>query len=405
MLKVKNYSEFLDSVHSALSTRNKQTFLIDDIGDIFNAELTQQTWVPEELRSTIIESFPRNRLNFLNLFRVIPSSQSKLVSMRQTERSFTTTDIVVPETSGGNTVAIAKNGTLTFAGDVPEFVSRDDLGTFSTLYIDGTGYKIVSVTGANDAAQVVKVAAITTAVAASNYSIQSELHKVQPRAYGARAGTPQFAYTPESVPHISIPAVIPVHQETFEDTPLLRGLINTELTSIVVESFQEQVLAGNGTAPNMRGLINYDGIKEYTRSEQFYTGATNLLSDFRQELETSKIGPLNGILFNANMIKQANESIENEDLPLGLLRYEGGVLRAYGYPVRFTNAFPDSLMAIAGNFNKAVVAYRQQATIDVAASNRDEFEEMIVSVRINLRGVLGVQRIEAFAKQPYGSPS
>ena len=74
---------------------------------------------------------------------------------------------------------------------------------------------------------------------------------------------------------------------------------------------------------------------------------------------------------------------------------------AYGLPVYTSSVLPNNIAAYTGDFTKAVVAYRRSVRIDVSVSNRDEFEDLIVSIRASVRGVLGVPQPKAIAKIPW----
>lgn len=67
------------------------------------------------------------------------------------------------------------------------------------------------------------------------------------------------------------------------DVPALRGIIDQRLRYIVLRRLEAQIINGNGTAPNLRGILNTSGIGAVTYSsgelaaDQILTGIVNVL--------------------------------------------------------------------------------------------------------------------------------
>lgn len=80
----------------------------------------------------------------------------------------------------------------------------------------------------------------------------------------AEAGTyPEsaFALTEQSVLVRKIAVFLPVTDEQLEDESQVRGYIDNRLGFQVRQRLDSQILVGNGTAPNLRGLLNIVGIQ------------------------------------------------------------------------------------------------------------------------------------------------
>ena len=54
---------------------------------------------------------------------------------------------------------------------------------------------------------------------------------------------------------------LPVTDEQLEDEPQVRGYINNRLPFMIRQRLDLQILVGNGTAPNLRGILNVVGIQ------------------------------------------------------------------------------------------------------------------------------------------------
>jgi len=82
-------------------------------------------------------------------------------------------------------------------------------------------------------------------------------------AEAAEAGTygeSALAYTEKSSEVRKIAVSIPMTDEMLEDTPRLADLIDNRLRFMLMKRLDSQILVGNGTAPNLRGVNNLSGI-------------------------------------------------------------------------------------------------------------------------------------------------
>lgn len=54
---------------------------------------------------------------------------------------------------------------------------------------------------------------------------------------------------------------LPMTDEQLEDVPQARGYVNNRLPRMVMQRFDSQIVVGNGTTPNLRGMLNVSGIQ------------------------------------------------------------------------------------------------------------------------------------------------
>jgi HK97 family phage major capsid protein len=71
-----------------------------------------------------------------------------------------------------------------------------------------------------------------------------------------------FASVDEPVRKIAV--LLPLNDEALDDIPLLRAYINARLRLFVQMREDSQLLNGNGTAPNLKGILNRSGINTAT---------------------------------------------------------------------------------------------------------------------------------------------
>jgi HK97 family phage major capsid protein len=83
----------------------------------------------------------------------------------------------------------------------------------------------------------------------------------------AEAGTKpeaQLSFAPVDEPVRKIAVLLPLTDESLDDVPLLRAYINARLRLFVQMREDLQLLSGNGTAPNLKGVLNRSGINTAT---------------------------------------------------------------------------------------------------------------------------------------------
>jgi HK97 family phage major capsid protein len=70
-----------------------------------------------------------------------------------------------------------------------------------------------------------------------------------------------LAYTERTSNVRKVGVSLPVTDEQLADIPQIRGIINNRLTFMLRQRLDGQVVAGNGVAPNLMGLLNVAGVQ------------------------------------------------------------------------------------------------------------------------------------------------
>lgn len=78
---------------------------------------------------------------------------------------------------------------------------------------------------------------------------------------GGTYGEAALGFTERSIDVSKVVVWLPVTDETLEDTAGLPGYIDQRLGFMLRQRTELQMLVGNGTAPNMRGILNVVGIQ------------------------------------------------------------------------------------------------------------------------------------------------
>lgn len=93
----------------------------------------------------------------------------------------------------------------------------------------------------------------------------TRVHAAAEKGEGAAFAESQFAFTERTSPVEKITDSLPVTDEQLEDAPFVEGYINGRLTFGVRQRLDGQCQAGDGAAPNLRGLKNVAGIQSQAK--------------------------------------------------------------------------------------------------------------------------------------------
>ncbi|MEP1255686.1 MAG: phage major capsid protein, partial [Alphaproteobacteria bacterium] len=86
-------------------------------------------------------------------------------------------------------------------------------------------------------------------------------HSSAEKAEGAAFAESAFAFTEKTSDVVKITDSLPVTDEQLEDVAMMQGYINGRLTFGIRQRLDGQCLVGNGSSPNLRGIVNVSGIQ------------------------------------------------------------------------------------------------------------------------------------------------
>lgn len=185
---------------------------------------------------------------------------------------------------------------------------------------------------------------------------------------------------------------IPATRIGLADAGQLRTTIDQELLEGLQDRLELQILAGNGTAPNLRGILNTSGIQTQAKgadsnADAVYKAITKILvSNFTPD----------GIVMNPNdwalirLQKDANQNYQFGGPQVG------DDFNVWGYPVRLS-ANLSAGTALVGNFARGATLWlRQGAAISATDSHSDWFIRGVIAILASMRAAFGVPRPLAF---------
>jgi HK97 family phage major capsid protein len=188
---------------------------------------------------------------------------------------------------------------------------------------------------------------------------------------------------------------VPASDEILEDVPQLQSYIDGRLRLAVQLVEDDQLLNGDGTAPNFSGLLDRAGIAT-PLARGADTNADAIAKQIKA-IETAQNVEVDGIIMHPSnwltilLAKDANGQY-----------YGDGPFRSmqqpmlWGRPVALTTAITLGT-ALPGAFKVAAQFFRKGGVrVDISNSHSDFFAKNLVAIRAEERGILTVRRPAAY---------
>ncbi|QTV79480.1 phage major capsid protein [Microbacterium sp. NIBRBAC000506063] len=190
---------------------------------------------------------------------------------------------------------------------------------------------------------------------------------------------------------------IPATKRGLADAKQLRGLIDDELRADLAEEEEDQILNGNGSGENFTGILNTSGTQAQAYSatvadlnpliETTLKAKTKVRTGGRSIPTGYVLNPADWeIIQLARLAKNPNNEAT-----------AGAVQTLHGLPVVESEAIPAGT-GLTGDFRKAVIWDREQASITATDSHADFFIRNLVAILGEERLAFGVTRPTAFVE-------
>ena len=209
----------------------------------------------------------------------------------------------------------------------------------------------------------------------------------------AEAGAiPESKFTPTLAKAnvVNVAHYTKITKQLADDAPALAAYINTKMLYGLQNKVENQIVNGNGTAPQLKGLL---ATGSYTDASAQLTGAKNLfdlLLLLQGVAETAAYEPEALVL---NPMTWAQLAMEKDSQGRYLLGGPGLAANksVWGIPVVTSSAVPAGKF-IFGNFTQAVTIYdRQQVAVEMTNTNEDDFTHYLYTIRASRRLALAVE--------------
>lgn len=187
---------------------------------------------------------------------------------------------------------------------------------------------------------------------------------------------------------------IPITKRALSDAAQVRTLIDNFLRYGLEEELEDQMISGDNTGENFEGLSNVSGVQ----AQAWDTNALTTLRKAKTKVRTVGRSVANAYLLNPADLETVDLLQDNE----GRFYFggPGGVGSAsvlWGLPVIETEAVPAGT-GYVGDFRKAILWDREQASITMTDSHADFFIRNMVAILAEMRAAFGVIQPSAFVE-------
>lgn len=221
-----------------------------------------------------------------------------------------------------------------------------------------------------------------------------------------------FTFSPVTEALTKLAVLTKVSDEAMQDTDYLVSVINTQLTGRLAVVEEDQLLSGNGTSPNLSGLLNRSGIQTYGATSD--TKATNLTKIYHGiTLCATGTSQLNadGIVINPSDYETLRTATDSNGQffaggPFVGAYGQGGIQEQpglWGVRTVVTSAITAGTVLV-GAFGQGAQLFRKGG-VQVASTNADgtDFDNNRVALRAEERILLAVYQPTAFVKLTLGT--
>ncbi len=206
---------------------------------------------------------------------------------------------------------------------------------------------------------------------------------------------PESAMTFE-VASVSVQTIahwIPATKRALSDVGQLRTIIDQELRYGLNEELEDQIMNGDGSAPDFTGMFNTSNIQTQAYSTDLFTTTRKALT----KMETVAYEAPNGWIFNPTDWETFELLKDAEDRYYFGGPFATGPRTLWGYPVAKCHAMLAG-HAFLGNFARCYLWMREGITITVTDSHSDFFVRNIVAILAEFRAAFGVTKPNALVK-------
>lgn len=216
-------------------------------------------------------------------------------------------------------------------------------------------------------------------------------------AEGATKPESAIDWTLRTEPVRKIATWIPATSEALADVSFLESLIRGRLAYMVRRVEENQVLAGDGVAPNLMGILNRTGIQTQAKATDPTPDAVYKAMQLVRGSNGLGFAEPTGIVFHPDDWTEIKLLRTTDGIYLWGNPSDEGPDRIWGKPVRQTTAMTEGT-ALVGAFRPyAEVLRRENVTVTLSTEHANYFIENKVAILAESRLALAVYRPAAFA--------
>lgn len=220
-------------------------------------------------------------------------------------------------------------------------------------------------------------------------------------AEGAQKPESTLTFEGVDVPVRTIPHFLKVSKQVLDDAPALESYIDRRLSYGVRKKLEEQIINGDGTSPNISGMLDTGNFTSLTAASgddnfDFANKAKYKVIDSDYQADFYLINPADWGKMERTINATSGDAV-------GYLQ-NGLIPTLWGMPVITSNSVPAGKLICASS-DAMMYWNRQNATVEIFDQNEDDVEKNLLTVRGELRGAFTVFRPSAIVAGDLPNPS
>lgn len=202
-----------------------------------------------------------------------------------------------------------------------------------------------------------------------------------------------LALTERTEPVRKIAVWLPVTDESLEDVPRVRGYVDNRLVFMVQQRLDLQILVGDGTAPNLSGILDRVGIQTQAKGvdptpDAVYKAMT--------KVEVTGQAQPNAAVFHPNDWQDIRLLRTADGIYIWGSPSEAGPERIWGLRVVKAIGLTENTGLVGDFANFTELAVRRGISVQVSNSHGSFFVENKLAIRAEMRAAFIVYRPAAF---------
>jgi HK97 family phage major capsid protein len=204
-----------------------------------------------------------------------------------------------------------------------------------------------------------------------------------------------FELTEQSSPVRKISVYLTITDEQLEDVAQMRGYVDNRLPYMVRQRLDSQLLNGNGTAPNLKGLLNVTGIQTQAKGsdatpDAVYKAMTNVRITGGAVPNVAIFNPFD---WQTIRLMRTDDGIYIWGNPSDV-----GISRIWGLTVTEAQVLTQGNVVVGDFANFSELAVKRGLNVQISNSHSDYFINGKQAMRADMRAAFVVYRPSAFCK-------
>lgn len=212
-------------------------------------------------------------------------------------------------------------------------------------------------------------------------------------AEGGAYGESALALMEKTSPVQKIATYLPITDEQLEDEARVQSYVDNRLRFMLEQRLDGQVLTGNGTSPNLRGLLNVSGIQSQAKGADPVADA--IYKAMTKVRVTGRANPT-AVIIHPNDWQEIRLLRTADGVYIWGSPSETGPEKIWGLPVVQSDAETENTAVVGDFLVHSELVSRSGITVKVSDSHSDYFVKGKQAIRADIRVALIFYRPAAF---------